>query len=413
MCPVNLATGHAGWEYNKDLAPDAVDQIGQRIEGIINTRKLAENSLEDDKQAQRGVQSAVEAGKSGDKSKRVIDGNYTEKFSVALAGREVFLAVDENEDAPYLVCTASRDNPLGVTEYTDGKVSADYIEAMREFVDRVDTLLITLEQERAAFPTIQPTLTVADCVPGGIDKTLTGKVVVIKPDSLLPEYRTADHQLKIVQGGFGAEPNARGNAVFCKDLYSDKESRFERYDVAGVVDPAKLPQWAKDKLAYLEALKEPGVFEYGGYHFKPYRQFEKRDGVFYASGNAVDSIAVGVATYEWTNPAYSRAGFYAAYGGEADIFKCVESGELYIPCENELFQYNEPPVKVQTKDKTQAVPKKSAPPKPTKAVNKADERPQQKPSLLAVLEASIVEAAQLAERKGGNHTKKRGDMTVD
>jgi hypothetical protein len=148
MCPFNLATGHEGWAYNKDLAPDAVEQISQRIEGIINTQKLAENPLEGDKQARCGVQAAVESGKPDDKSKRVIDGHYTEKFSVAFAGREVFLAVDETDDAPYLVCAARWDNPPGVTEYTDGEVFSDYIEAMRGFVDRVDALLITLEKER-------------------------------------------------------------------------------------------------------------------------------------------------------------------------------------------------------------------------------------------------------------------------
>jgi hypothetical protein len=208
-----------------------------------------------------------------------------------------------------------------------------------------------LEKERAAFPTFQPTLTAADCVPGGLDENLTGKVVVIKPTVLSPEYRTADHQLKIVQGGFGAEPNARGNAVFCKDLYSDKETRFERYDIAGVVDPAKLPQWAKDKLAYLEALKEPGVFAFGGYHFKPYRHFEKRDGDFQKQmDNAASDHSLGIATYEWKKNDYSHAAFYSASGdSQADIFRCVENGRLYIPCENELFRYNEPPVKAQTK----------------------------------------------------------------
>ena len=37
---------------------------------------------------------------------------------------------------------------------------------------------------------------------------------------------------------------------------------------------------------------------------------------------------------------YSHAGFYDAMeNSEADIFKCVENGKLYIPCEHELFIY--------------------------------------------------------------------------
>ncbi|GHU89234.1 hypothetical protein FACS1894202_06960 [Clostridia bacterium] len=330
FCPFNMATGREGWAFNENLAPDAVDAIEQRVASIISTRKMSLGKTEFDeaelnKQTQRDIQASIESGELGGDTKRVIDG-YTEKFSVALAGREVFLAVDEKEDAPYLVCTTRWDNPFGATEYFEDEVYADYLDAMRGFVDRVDTLLIALEQERAAFPTIQPTLTDADCVPGGLDENLIDKVVVIKPGVLSPEYRTADHQLKIVQGGFGASPDSRGNAVFCKDLYSDKETRFERYDIAGVVDPARLPQWAKDKLA-----------EQRGEELRPVTPHEK----------------------------------------------------------------------------AQTVPTKPTPPKPAKTANIAEQRSQQKPSLLADLDASIKEAAQLAERKGGSHTKKRGDLEVD
>jgi hypothetical protein len=292
MCPYNLAVSNNGRSFNTDLAPVAVHTIERTIKELI--KELDEADIY--KQARREVDAMLECGEIPGEQKRVIDGHYIEKFSIALAGREVFLAADEKEDAPYLVCTSRRDNPLGVTEYFDGEVTTDYIEALREFVDRVDILLDVLEKERAAFPTLQPMLTAADCVPGGLDESLQDKLVVIKPEVLSPEYRTADHQLKIVQGGFGANPNSRGNAVFCKDLYSDKETRFERYDIAGVIDPAKLPNWAKDKIDFLEALKEPGVF---------------------ASGES-----------------------------EVDIFKCVENGKLYVPCENELFRYTEPPVRI-------------------------------------------------------------------
>jgi hypothetical protein len=384
-----METGHEGWTFNEDLAPDAIDAIERQIETLLERNRT------------ELIDSPQEIKPAADK--RVIDG-YTERFSVTLAGREIFLAVDETQDAPYLVCTAKWDNPLGLTEYTEGAVTYDYLEAMREFVDRVDTLLIGLEKERAAFLTIQPTLTAADCIPGGLDADLMGKVAVIKPDALSPEYRTADRQLKIVRGGFGAHPDARGNAVFCKDLYSDKETRFERYDIAGVADPAKLPQWAKDKIALIEALKEPGVFAFGDYHFKPQRKFEKRDGDFNKQMNNVASDrSMGIATYDWGRTEYSHEKFYAASGdSEADIFKCVENGKLYVPCANELFRYNEPPVKERTK---------TSPPK--KPARRAKESDQRKPSILGDLDASIREAERRAERKGANPTKKRGELEVD
>jgi hypothetical protein len=54
---------------------------------------------------------------------------------------------------------------------------------------------------------------------------------------------------------------------------------------------------------------------------------------------------IGIATYEWGRTDYSHASFYAASGdSEMDIFKCVENGKVYVPCENELFEYNDSPV---------------------------------------------------------------------
>jgi hypothetical protein len=236
-----------GEPYDGDKVDEFIEAVEYLIEDIVNRPKDTRHEIE----------TVPGADEIPGEPKRVIDGHYTEVWRARLAGREVFLAADEKEDAPYLVCTARWDNPFGVTEYLGGAVSADYVEAMREFVNRVDILLSTLEKERAAFPEIQPTLTAADCVPGGLDGNLTDKAVVIKPDVLSPEYRTANHQLKIVRGGFGARPNARGNAVICKDLYSGKVTQFERRDIAGVIDPARLPEWAKEKLAHQEAQKEP------------------------------------------------------------------------------------------------------------------------------------------------------------
>lgn len=50
-----------------------------------------------------------------------------------------------------------------------------------------------------------------------------------------------------VTGGFGASANARGSAVFCKNLYDGKNTRYERMDVLGEVKPERMPDWAKEK----------------------------------------------------------------------------------------------------------------------------------------------------------------------
>ena len=63
------------------------------------------------------------------------------------------------------------------------------------------------------------------------------------------EYQTADRQLVLVRGGFGASANARGSAVFVVNLYNGRESRFERRDVLGEVKPEHIPHWALEKAA--------------------------------------------------------------------------------------------------------------------------------------------------------------------
>jgi hypothetical protein len=89
------------------------------------------------------------------------------------------------------------------------------------------------------------------------------------------------------------------------------------------------------------------VFEYGGYHFTPYRKFlGKSERDFFAVSRKLRS--------DWELGLFSdreRKGYKADYeyddfyaastDKECDIFRCVETGRLYVPCANELFGFNE------------------------------------------------------------------------
>ena len=66
------------------------------------------------------------------------------------------------------------------------------------------------------------------------------------------EYRRATRQLKLCMGGFGASPHSRGSACYCVDLYTGKESRYERMDVLGTIQPEDLPGWAKHGLTAIQ-----------------------------------------------------------------------------------------------------------------------------------------------------------------
>lgn len=148
--------------------------------------------------------------------------------------------------------------------------------------------------------------------------------------------------------------------------FKAEESRFygDKHDLMGCTEEtaSHLVEFARAKEKVMEVIKEPGVFEYGGYHFKPYRQFRKNEvdkqldtdsrpwkkDVQYAMRNMSTDFVLGLSTYEWkrAGTSYSHESFYKASGNnEADIFKCIENELLYAPGENELFLYNESPYK--------------------------------------------------------------------
>ena len=94
-------------------------------------------------------------------------------------------------------------------------------------------------------------ITAEMCIPLSGSTSLKGKVAAVKADTLRPEYRSAEHQLIYVTGGYGAE-GARGSACFCTNLYTGERVRWERYDLHGEVKPECIPQWAKERLLEIQ-----------------------------------------------------------------------------------------------------------------------------------------------------------------
>ena len=85
------------------------------------------------------------------------------------------------------------------------------------------------------------------------------------------------------------------------------------------------------------------TFEYGGYHFTPYRKFRESEGDFFdVSHRMCSDRELAICTYDWRKADYSYEGFYEASTDKScDIFRCEENGKLYVPCLNELFEYRE------------------------------------------------------------------------
>lgn len=174
--------------------------------------------------------------------------NYEIIQAVCIGGREVVLGRDESSDEPYF-CAFYTANEL-FYEYSDCMVGG-YAEILKLFGERIQAQAeaVMEEQKKVSVP-LEP-LTEADCYPNDYSQSIDGKVVAIKQKSLAPEYRTAIHQLVLVDGGSGSRANARGNACFCINLYSGEHVRWERYDIQGEVRPERLPEWAKERIAVI------------------------------------------------------------------------------------------------------------------------------------------------------------------
>ena len=194
-------------------------------------------------------------------------GDYEISQSMMIGDREIVLGENPKDTSglPYM-CAFCEDNGI-VARFYDAVGGDDFCEIAQEYGQRIakqaEETRQALLNERAGLDG-NSIITAAQCEGISSKDDLHGKVIVIKPEDLRREYRTATHQLKLCTGGFGASPNSRGSACFCTDLLTGRESRFERRDVLGTMEPDELPQWAKDGLAAIQqAEKSKGVKEKG------------------------------------------------------------------------------------------------------------------------------------------------------
>ena len=106
--------------------------------------------------------------------------------------------------------------------YGECMASDDYLEIMELYTERIAG---QIKAEVVSLQTPVTTITADECHKN--DRS-AGRSSQSAPRCLRREYRTADHQLVLIRGNFGASANLWGSAVFVTNLYSGKESRYER-----------------------------------------------------------------------------------------------------------------------------------------------------------------------------------------
>ena len=176
-------------------------------------------------------------------------GDYEILQFIRLGGKQLLLGYNEKDgNAPYMTCYRQV-NLLGDYAYPEAVASIDYMEIMQTFLERLQKQYKVVEQFRAQRNVPFEVLGHEHCRKRGEDEDLAGKLIILRPSSLSPEYRTADCQLGFATGGFGCIPGAGGRAVYFEELYSKEQCRLNIGDVLGIADLDMLPAWAKEKLS--------------------------------------------------------------------------------------------------------------------------------------------------------------------
>ena len=192
------------------------------------------------------------------KQQKEMAGDYEVIHSLRLGGKVMLIGYNpDDKDGKYMTCY-KESNFMGEF-FSNAMASDDYMEIVKLFSERLQEQMEKVKQFRTERGVPLETLGAEHCRKRGEGENLAGKLIILRPSSLSPEYRTADCQLGYAAGGFGCTPNAGGRAVYFRELYSGEECRWNIGDVLGIADPDKLPEWAKQKVAEYEktrAVKE-------------------------------------------------------------------------------------------------------------------------------------------------------------
>lgn len=144
-----------------------------------------------------------------DEEKRVI-GGYEITHSIRIGDKEIVLAENKNsppeEHRQYVCGNYKTDSVMESIE--DTVVSDSYQEIALEFGQRIqaeaERVINEIDQRQKTGISLDA-ITAEQCEPDSYQECIEGKVVVLNPDILRPEFRRADYQLVLVRGGFGAQ----------------------------------------------------------------------------------------------------------------------------------------------------------------------------------------------------------------
>lgn len=270
-------------------------------------------------------------------------GDYTIIKALQIGENELVIGENMNAaDGNYYMTANYESNEL-FERYTNVVCSCDYVRVAAVFAQRLTEEVSRLQIGRCDM--CMNILNENDCIPVG-NEALTGKIIVLKPDILSPEYRNEHYQIMRCTGGNGARADRLGTSIFCTELYTGENVKYRRASVLGILKEDCYPAWLTDILDFEKALNNPNVFQYGDKHFLPVGLIKKNTRFQKTAEKTRTDKNLGFwcSKYEskYGKPKfeYNYNDFYNACGNKkCDVFKCIENGKYYLPSENELFEY--------------------------------------------------------------------------
>ena len=94
-----------------------------------------------------------------------------------------------NKEYPY-ICGYATFNMIS-QQYSDVQASADYLDIMKIFCNRVSDQIELVKSEKEKITVPLECITAEQCYPNDYNKSIDGKVVAIKASALRREYQTA------------------------------------------------------------------------------------------------------------------------------------------------------------------------------------------------------------------------------
>ena len=167
-------------------------------------------------------------------------GDYTIIQSMHIGNKEVVIGenMQDKNGHYYIVADYTYNELFG--RYDNCMISNSYIEIAELFVQRLAQQVEQVKGEQDKMKIPFEVIGANMCYSNDYSKSIEGKVVAIKADVLRPEHRHAASQIVYVTGGNGSVQFLRKCCV-CNYLYSSRRTRFERYEVQGILKPSIIP----------------------------------------------------------------------------------------------------------------------------------------------------------------------------